>query len=90
MNTDEFAEEYTINGQSKHIMVDNDRLSSRIQKDFDGNVVGNILYFIKASEYGLRAPKPGDAQKFDSKPCTITDVKENDGIYEIILDSDIR
>jgi hypothetical protein len=47
--------------------------------------VGELLYFVPVSEFGTVKPKPRDAQKFDNKLMYVFDVREDDGMYEIIL-----
>lgn len=83
-NPDEFSGTHKINGRDMTVILDDDRLSQRIQKDFDGMVIGEILYFVKKSEYGEK-PSIGEPQRFDKRQMYITDVKEPDGMYEIIL-----
>ena len=88
INDDFFGEYHNINGQNKLVVLDKEQLSWRRMKDFDGNIIGNILYYIKVSDYVGRSPKSGDAQTFDGKICTIIDVREDNGLYEIILNTD--
>ena len=51
MNTDELGELVTLNGVSVKIVQDNDRLSFKIKKDYDGLVIGDILFYISGPEY---------------------------------------
>jgi len=83
-NTDEFGEVHKINGRELTIIVDNERLMERTKKEFDGVSIGELLYFVKASEYGEK-PVIGEAQRFDKRQMYVVDVKESDGVYEIIL-----
>lgn len=88
LNTSEFAGIHKINGVSFSITVDHEKLKERHTKDFDGLIVGDILYFVKVKDIllkFLKPPKIGDAQMFDKKPCEIVDIKEDEGIFEIIL-----
>ena len=65
----------------------------RIQKtfnDFDGVVIGDILFFITPDEFKKipnvrKSPKVNDAIMFDNKPCIVTNVVENMGMYEVTL-----
>lgn len=83
-NADEFAEVHTIGTRQLNIVVDNDRLMYRSKKEFDGITVGEILYFVNAAEYGQK-PKEGESQFFDGRNMQVFDVREDDGMYEIIL-----
>jgi len=81
---DVFGEVHKINGRDLTIVVDNERLMERKEKEFDGVSIGELLYFVKASDYGT-SPKINEAQRFDNRQMYVADVKETDGIYEIIL-----
>lgn len=83
-NPDEFGELHDIDGRQLLIVVDNDRLSKRTQREYDEIYVGDLLYFVKATDYGSR-PKPNSVQLFDKRPYEIFDIRENMGMYEIIL-----
>jgi hypothetical protein len=83
-NDDEFADPHTIGTRQLNIIIDNDRLMYRSKKEFDGITVGEILYFVKASDYGPK-PKEGEPQIFDGRNMQVFDVREDDGMYEIIL-----
>ncbi|MCR4436165.1 MAG: hypothetical protein QHH06_10330 [Clostridiales bacterium] len=83
-NPDEFAEIHTIEGRELLVVVDNDRLSQRTQKEYEGIYVGDLLFFVSAADYGTR-PKPGEVVRFDQVPYEVFDVKEGGGVYEIIL-----
>ena len=90
INPDEFADSITINGASVVAVVDNDKLQYRISKDNAGLITGDKLIFISSAEYDKipkagHPPKVGDALLFNSKPVTITDVADDCGVYEIIL-----
>lgn len=85
INADEFAAIHTIDGRPLNVIVDNDRLMERSKKEFDGISVGELLYFVSVSDYGDVKPKPRDSQKFDKRQMYIFDVREDEGMYEIIL-----
>jgi len=89
-NEKEFSETVTINGVSVIVNIDNDRLSQKAYTDFDGVVLGDILFFISATEFKKipnvkKEPKGNDAIMFDGKPCIVTNVVTNSGMYEITL-----
>lgn len=83
-NPDEFGKTHKINGRDLTVVLDNERLVERTNKEFDGISVGELLYFVRASEYG-EIPSINEAQKFGTRLMYVTDVKESDGVYEIIL-----
>ena len=87
-NPDEFGEVHKINGRDLTVIIDNERLMERTKKEFDGISIGELLYFVKASDYGER-PTIGKAQKFDKRQMYVADVKDSDGIYEIILSQNL-
>jgi hypothetical protein len=84
INSGEFAEPHNIEGRILNVVVDNDKLQDRAKREYDGIYVGDILYMVKASDFG-KMPTPGETQKFDRKICTIFDVRIDNGIYEVIL-----
>ena len=84
----DFAEPHNINGCELNILIDNERLMERTKKEFDGLSVGELLYVVKASDYG-EAPEVGEPQKFDQRQMYIADIKISDGIYEIIITQNI-
>ena len=89
-NEKEFSETVTINGVSVIVNIDNDRLSQKTFNDFDGVVIGDILFFIAPDEFKKipnvrNTPRVNDAIMFDNKPCIVTNVVDNMGLYEITL-----
>jgi hypothetical protein len=85
INADEFATAHNIDGRTLNVIVDNDRLIQRSKKEFDGITVGELLYFVEVSAFGSERPKPRNSQNFDKRLMYVFDVREYDGIYEIIL-----
>ena len=89
-NEKEFSETVTINGVSVVVNIDNDRLSQKTFNDFDGVVIGDILFFVSPDEFKKipnvrKAPRVNDAIMFDNKPCIVTNVVDNMGMYEVTL-----
>lgn len=84
MNSDEFADIHKIDGRDVSIIVDNDRLIDRSKKEFDGITVGEILYYARVSDFNEK-PKKNSPQNFNGRLMYIFDVREDDGMYEIIL-----
>jgi hypothetical protein len=88
MNTDEFAEMCTINGKEYLVLIDNDRLQHRSKVEYEGVAVGDTLYFIKADAFA-KMPKVDDVQVFGGVPCTVFDVRPDNGMLEIILKKNV-
>lgn len=83
-NIDEFGEKHYIDGIIKTVLVDNETLKERNQKEYDGIVQADLLYFIKSSDV-IKKIKAGDVQNFDGALYTVFDIKYDNGMYEIIL-----
>lgn len=89
-NESEFADYVNINGVSVKVIEDKDQLLYRIKKNYDGLVVGDILFFISEREYSKiphvsEIPRVNEAINYNGRPCTITDVNSQEGMYEITL-----
>lgn len=82
-NSDEFAEEVTIDGKKHKVVIDDDRLQRRAA-DYGGIATGMILYFIPVSALSKK-PSIGSVQIFNNRQMFVEDVKENLGVYEILL-----
>lgn len=82
-NPDEFGEEHIINKKTVNIIIDNEELKKRVQKEYDGIIQADLLYFVR--EEDMEEPTPGDVQILDRAPYTVVDVKSDSGIYEVIL-----
>ena len=87
-NPSEFGEVHKINGQDYTVIIDNDRLQHRSKKEFDGLIVGDTLYYIQADSF-TKKPKPDEVQVFDGVACLVFDVREDFGVYEIILKKNV-
>ena len=90
INLDEFADEKNINGVIVRVVEDSDKLEYRIKKDYDGLIIGDVLFFISKEEYAkiprvTETPTTNQAISYDGKPATIINVGKMDGLYEIIL-----
>lgn len=84
INVNEFGEMHNIDGRLLSVVVDNDHLMKRSKVEYEGVIVGDILYFINASLYG-KPPKVGEVQRFDNIICEVFDIRISSGVYEIIL-----
>ena len=90
VNLDEHAITVSINGESVKVVEDKDQLLYRIKKNYDGLVVGDILFFISLEEYKKiplvsEIPSVHEAVNYNGSPCTIIEANDQDGGYEIIL-----
>lgn len=90
VNNDEFANEVSINGVAVNVVEDSDELEYRIKKDYDGLIIGDVLFFISESEYQkipnvLSKPTANQTIRYDGKPSVITRVTEEAGMYAIII-----
>lgn len=85
LNIEEFGEDHVVDRRKLSVVIDSERLKERTKKEYEGIYIGDLLYFVTANDYG-KIPRIDDTQIFDNKLCTISDVKESMGIYEIILE----
>ena len=83
-NPDEFGELHRVGDRQLHVIVDNDRLMKRSQVEFDGLHLGEVLFYVRADEYGA-LPQPGALLFFDGKPHAVFNSRDDGGVYEIIL-----
>ena len=89
-NNDEFSCKVLINGVEVDVVEDSDELEYRIKKNYDGLVIGDVLFFISESEYAkipkvTSVPTANQAITYNKKPSVITNVSINLGVYEIII-----
>lgn len=89
INLDEFGEKkiLTLNRSKKvfEIVVDDYSLKKRTQKQYDGIIEGDLLYFIKQSDLGNTIIKSGDLQFINGVPYIVIYVKLDMGLYEVLL-----
>lgn len=83
-NPEEFSDVHNIDERNLSVIVDNDRLKERSQKEYDGITIGEILFFVKATDYGSR-PEVGAPIVFDGRQMFVFNAREDMGLYEIIL-----
>lgn len=88
LNLDEFAETCIIDGKNIDVIVDNDRLIERSKKEYEGISVGEILYYAKVADFNKK-PKQGMPQNFNGRLMQVFDIREDEGLYEIILNQNI-
>lgn len=90
INLSEFASEVVINGVAVNVVEDKDQLLYRIKKNYDGLIVGDVLFYISMEEYSKiphvsEIPSVNEAINYNGRPCLITDVNSQEGIFEITL-----
>lgn len=90
VNDTEFASSVTINGKSVTVIEDKDQLLYRIKKNYDGLVVGDILFSISEKEWAKipkvsPIPSANEAINYNGRPCTIIEANSQEGMYEITL-----
>ncbi len=85
-NSEEFAESHNINGKVVSCIVDNDRLIERSKKEFDGIYVGELLIFVRKEEIKGKLSQ-GMPLIYDNRQMNIFSVREDEGMYEIILNA---
>lgn len=90
INNDEFAEQVLINGVEVSVVEDSDKLDYKIKQDYNGLVIGDILFYISNAEYSKipmvnNPPITDMIISYNGKPCSVTSTNKQMGIYEIIL-----
>ncbi|WP_044480443.1 hypothetical protein [Paenibacillus antibioticophila] len=85
-NYNEFADEAIIDGKKQIVIIDDEQLKKRAEKEYIGISAGLLLYFIPKSALD-KEPAIGDVQKFNNKLYYVEDVKEVDNVYEIVLNT---
>lgn len=90
INLDEFADEKNINGVKVRLLEDSDELEYRIKKNYDGLIIGDVLFFISKEEYAkiplvTEIPTANQSISYDGKPALIINVGKMDSLYEIII-----
>ncbi|WP_459482109.1 hypothetical protein [Clostridium saccharoperbutylacetonicum] len=84
INPDEFGESHVIDGKIVNVIVDEETLKDRNQKEYDGIVQADVLYFAKEQDLP-KVPRPKSVQLFDGVPYEIFDAKLDNGVFEVIL-----
>lgn len=90
INCKEFASGVLINGVEVEVVEDSDELEYRIKKNYDGLIIGDMLFYISESEYKKiprvsPIPNTNQSISYKGKPSIITSVSANMGVYEIII-----
>lgn len=83
-NSLELAEEHKINGIAVEVIIDNDRLKERSQKEYDGLYIGELLFFVPVEKVPIKL-KQNMPLVFDGKQTYVFSLREDMGMYEVIL-----
>ncbi len=83
INTDEFAEIHTVNGQQMLIVLDREELKRRQTKSEYG-YEGDLLLYVDAEVYG-EEPVIDAIISFDGDKYRVSDFQNDDGLYLITL-----
>lgn len=81
---EDFSERVYLNGIPIDIVIDLDRLQDRSKKEYDGIHVGDLLYYCKVNDFS-HTPEVGEVQMLNKRSYKVFDVREDLGLYEIIL-----
>ncbi len=78
-----FGEYHYIDRKEVLIVIDNELLKIKNEKEYDGIIQADVFYFVKISD--IDEPVSGDVQNFDGVLYTVLECKPNNGIYEVTL-----
>jgi len=84
-NINEFAETIEINGVDMKIIRDNEELKKRNLRSSDGVYIGEVLLYVKKSDYGIQ-PAIGEIVLFGGRKKRIVNVDEEESAYIIVLE----
>lgn len=86
INLDEFGEIHRINDVDINILIDNEILKERQIKSAEGTYIGDVLFYVKKSDLKIK-PRINDPLNLDGDIYFISKVSDEDGLYEIVLES---
>ncbi|MTI49700.1 MAG: hypothetical protein FH761_17860 [Firmicutes bacterium] len=84
----DFAEPHNIDGVTIDCIVDNDKLTERSKKEFDGLSLGDMLIYVKSEDLN-KSIKEDMPIVFDNRPMQVFSSREDMGIYEIVLNQNV-
>lgn len=86
INTDEFATKAVIEKETVSIVIDNDKLAERQNKNnIEGLHKEELLFHVAKSELSFY-PRPDNRVKVDDDFWKITDVQEDEGLFTITVE----
>lgn len=83
LNTSEFADTISYNGDEIAVVQDNDTLERKKMSN-DSYSQGNLLVYAAVSDFKTK-PSTKDAVKYNDRKVQIIKVDEEDGMYELTL-----
>ena len=89
LNTEEFSEMHTINGEEMPCQDDsNEQIEreKRFNQNMDGIYTNQRLIYVAASDFGP-LPKQGSLLTYDGKKYRVADAISEDGVYSITLEA---
>jgi hypothetical protein len=86
-NLEEFSEIHNIDGNDITIVPDDDLLKERQIKSAGGTYVGDLLFYVRKSDWGPRPAIGSQVVKFDQERYRVTDYQENSGVCTITLEA---
>lgn len=87
-NLNEFAETHTINGEPISMVIDNERLKECSKKEYDGLSIGELMILVPVENIKIKI-KQEMPIIFDGKQMYVFSVREEMGMYEIVLNQNI-
>lgn len=84
MNTQEFAEEYELEGQIVPLILDEDEIQERKLKAAEGTYFGEVLIFV-GKQYLENKPVENQRMSFNHKHYFVVSCKDDGCMYEIVL-----
>ena len=85
-NTEEFGEKHIWDGQEIKAIVDSDDLIAKYSSEFEMLEKGSSLVMAPASEF-RKKPQTNAAIIFDGNYSVIDEIKEEAGMYAIVLNA---
>jgi len=86
-----FGEIHLIDGDKINIIIDYDELTRRNgsqSANADGVFIEGLLFFADIKDFG-RLPEAGSLLKLDESIYRVSEVTENSGVLEVVLEANI-
>ena len=84
-NVNEFAEEIMINKLPMLVVEDDDQLQKyNLKSAAEGLSLGKVLFYVKKADF-IEAPFVDQHMVYDGKGYKVVDLKDNFGVYTVIL-----
>ncbi|TGV04529.1 hypothetical protein EN829_055775 [Mesorhizobium sp. M00.F.Ca.ET.186.01.1.1] len=86
LNTDEFADEHTLDGKKIRLIIAADTLNGTPLPHAEGVSLWRKVVYVACSELGYR-PNEGGLLELDDQTYVVANVDEQDGMYVITLEA---